>query len=47
MRFKNIEQLAKSINAIADGAARAHALDEIEHGKWRLWNDFTKEESWA
>ena len=42
MRFKNLEQLAKGINAIADGGARAHALAEIEHAKWRLWNGLTE-----
>ncbi|MHB1674615.1 MAG: hypothetical protein ACYCSP_10230 [Acidobacteriaceae bacterium] len=38
MRFKNLEQLAKGINAIADGGVRGHALAEIERAKWRLWN---------
>jgi hypothetical protein len=42
MRFKNLEQLAKGINAIADGGARAHALAEIDHAKWRLWNGLTE-----
>jgi hypothetical protein len=42
MRFKNLEQLAKGIIAIADGGARAHALAEIDHAKWRIWNGLTE-----
>jgi hypothetical protein len=42
MRFKNLEQLAKGINAIADGGVRSHALAEIDHAKWRLWNALTE-----
>jgi hypothetical protein len=42
MRFKNLEQLAKGINAIVDGGVRAHALAEIDHAKWRLWNGLTE-----
>ena len=42
MRFKNLEQLAKGINAIADGGVRSHALAEIDHAKWRLWNGLTE-----
>jgi hypothetical protein len=38
MRFTNLEQLAKGINGIANGEARAHALAEIDRAKWRLWN---------
>jgi nitrogen regulatory protein PII-like uncharacterized protein len=38
MRFKNLEQLAKGINAIADGGVCGHALAEIDYAKWRLWN---------
>ncbi|MHB1712933.1 MAG: ISKra4 family transposase, partial [Acidimicrobiales bacterium] len=38
MRFTNLQQLAKGINAIVDGGARSHALAEIERAKWRLWN---------
>jgi hypothetical protein len=41
MRFKNLEQLAKGINAIADGGVRSHALAEIDHAKWCLWNGLT------
>jgi hypothetical protein len=42
MRFKNLEQLAKGINAIADSGVRSHALAEIDRGKWRLWNGLTE-----
>jgi hypothetical protein len=42
MRFKNLEQLAKGISAIADGGVRSHALAEIDYAKWRLWNGHTK-----
>jgi hypothetical protein len=42
MRFKNLEQLAKGINAIVDGGVRSHALAEIDHAKWRLWNGLTE-----
>src|ERR1035438_1934791 len=42
MRFKNLEQFAKGINAIADGGVRSHALAEIDHAKGRLWNGFTE-----
>ena len=42
MRFKNLEQLAKGIIAIADGGVRSHALAEIDRAKWRLWNGFTE-----
>ena len=31
-----------SINAIADGGVRSHALAEIDHAKWRLWNGLTE-----
>jgi len=42
MRFKNLEQLAKGINAVVDGGARSYALAEIERAKWRLWNGLTE-----
>ncbi|MHB1952429.1 MAG: ISKra4 family transposase, partial [Sulfobacillus sp.] len=38
MRFTNLQQLAKGINAIVDGGTRSHALAEIDRAKWRLWN---------
>jgi len=38
MRFTNLQQLAKGINAVVDGGARSHALAEIDRAKWRLWN---------
>src|SRR5664280_1675754 len=42
MRFTNLQQLAKGINAIADGGARSHALAEIDRAKWRFWNGFAE-----
>ena len=42
MRFKNLEQIAKGITAIADGGAHAHALAEIGRAKRRLWNSHTE-----
>jgi hypothetical protein len=39
MKFTNLQQLAKGINA--DGGVRSHALAEIDRAKWRLWNGFT------
>jgi hypothetical protein len=42
MRFKNFEQLAKGINAIADGGVRGHALAEMDCAKWHLWNGHTE-----
>ena len=41
MKFTNLGQIAKGINAFADGGVRVHALAEIEHAKWRLWNGLT------
>jgi hypothetical protein len=38
MRFTNLQQLAKGVNALTDGGVRRHALDELEHAKWRFWN---------
>jgi len=42
MRLKNLEQLVRGIDAIADGGVRGHALAEIDRAKWRLWNGFTE-----
>src|SRR5664279_3487623 len=42
MRFTNLKQIAKGVNAIVDGGARAHALAEIDRAKWRLWNGHTE-----
>jgi hypothetical protein len=42
MKFTNLQQLAKGINAIADGGVRRHALAEIDHAKWRIWNGLTE-----
>jgi hypothetical protein len=42
MRFTNLQQLAKGINAAADGGKRSHALAEIDRAKWRLWNGLTE-----
>jgi hypothetical protein len=42
MRFTNLQQIAKGINAVVDGGVRGHALAEIDRGKWRLWNGHTE-----
>jgi hypothetical protein len=42
MRFTNLQQIAKGVNAIADGGIRSHALAEIDRAKWRLWNGHTE-----
>jgi len=42
MKFANLQQLAKGINGFADGGLRRHALAEIEHAKWCLWNGLTE-----
>jgi len=42
MKFTNLQQLARGINVIADGGVRSHALAEIDHAKWRLWNGLTE-----
>src|ERR1039457_325194 len=42
MRFTNLQQTAKGIDAIAAGGVRRHALAEIDHAKWRLWNGHTE-----
>jgi hypothetical protein len=39
MKFTNLQQLAKGINA--DDGVRSHALAEIDRAKWRLWNGLT------
>ena len=41
MRFTNLKQIAKGVNAIVDGGVRSHALAEIDRPKWRLWNGHT------
>jgi|ERR1019366_8105692 hypothetical protein len=41
MRFTNLRQIAKGVNAIVDGGVRGHALVEIDRAKWRLWNGHT------
>jgi len=38
MRFTNLQQIAKGINAVVDGGVRVHALAEIDRAKWRFWN---------
>ena len=38
MKFTNLQQLAKGVNALTDGGVRRHALDELERAKWRFWN---------
>lgn len=42
MKFQNLMQLAKGINAIGDGGVRAHALSKLERAKWRFWNGYTQ-----
>jgi hypothetical protein len=42
MRFTNLQQIAKGVNATVDGAVRSHALAEIDRAKWRLWNGHTE-----
>jgi hypothetical protein len=42
MKITNLQQLAKGINAIADVVVRSHALAEIDHAKWRVWNGLTE-----
>src|ERR1035437_8483389 len=42
MRFTNLQQLAKGINAVVDGGTRSHALAEIERAKGRRWNGLTE-----
>ncbi|MGA3092057.1 MAG: hypothetical protein ABSD75_25910 [Terriglobales bacterium] len=42
MRFTNLQQLAKGVNALTDGGVRSHALDELDHAKWRFWNGQTE-----
>jgi hypothetical protein len=42
MRFTNLQQIAKGIDAIVDGGVRSHALAEIDRAKWRLWNGHTE-----
>jgi hypothetical protein len=34
---------AKGIDAIAYGGVRGHALAEIDHAKWRLWDGLTEQ----
>jgi uncharacterized C2H2 Zn-finger protein len=38
MRFTNLRQLARGVNAVTDGGVRSHALAELDRAKWRLWN---------
>jgi hypothetical protein len=38
MKFTNLRQLAKGVDALADGGVRSHALAELERAKWRFWN---------
>ena len=38
MRFTNLQQVAKGVNALTDGGVPRHALDELERAKWRFWN---------
>ncbi|MGA3093412.1 MAG: ISKra4 family transposase [Terriglobales bacterium] len=38
MRFTNLQQVAKGVNALTDGGVRSHALKELDRAKWRFWN---------
>ena len=38
MKFTNLQQLAKGVNAATDGGIRSHALTELDRAKWRFWN---------
>ena len=38
MKFTNLQQLAKGVDALTDGGVRSHALAELERAKWRFWN---------
>jgi len=40
-QFEIVKVVAKGINAFSDGGVRVHALAEIVHTKWRLWNGLT------
>jgi len=42
MRFTNLQQVAKGINAVVDGGTRSHVLAEIDRAEWRLWNGLTE-----
>jgi hypothetical protein len=42
MRFTNLQQIAKGINADVDARVRTYALAEIDRAKWRLWNGHTE-----
>jgi hypothetical protein len=36
MKFTNLQQLAKGVNAATDGGIRSHALTELDRAKWRF-----------
>ena len=38
MRFTNLQQLAKGVNAATEGGVRSHPLTELNRAKWRFWN---------
>jgi len=38
MKFTNLQQLAKGVNAATDGGIRSHALTELDRAKWRFWH---------
>ena len=42
MRFTNLQQVAKGVNALTDGGVRRHALDELDRAKWRFWHGQTE-----
>src|ERR1035438_9755140 len=43
MKLQNLMQLAKGINVIGDGGARASALSQLERAKWRFWNKYSQQ----
>jgi hypothetical protein len=38
MKFTNLQQLAKGVNAVTDQGIRNYALAELNRAKWRFWN---------
>jgi hypothetical protein len=40
MKFTNLQQLAKGVNAVTDYGIRGHALAELERAKWNFWNGY-------
>jgi len=38
MKFQNLQQVAKGINGLTDGAIRRHALEQLDRIKWHFWH---------